>query len=158
MAADWTTRFLPTLYHALFCSSDPFKITVKSSAIVQTVQTVLDIIHPGNSYVVEWGSKICTTVHLTICLGHHSNLKLWSLLLRRMHGLAKSDQILEVVHKNWLINFSKRPSSLVTRIGLLGTPIGLLQRMGPHSGEYLHHRTALSPKITRILLYVNSIT
>lgn len=60
--ADWTTRFLPTLYHVLFCSEKPFHDFSKGSVLVATVQKVLDIVHPGNSYVVATQSKIYTTV------------------------------------------------------------------------------------------------
>ena len=60
--ADWATRFLPTLYHVVFCSEKPFHKFSKGSAFAATVQTVLDIIHPGNTYVVTTTCKIYTMV------------------------------------------------------------------------------------------------
>jgi hypothetical protein len=60
--ADWATRFLPTLYHVLFCSEKPFHEFSKGSTFADTVQDVLDIVHPGNTYIVTTQSKIYTTV------------------------------------------------------------------------------------------------
>ena len=69
--ADWTTWFLPTLYHFLFCSEKPFHEFGKGSAFVTTVQEILDIIHPGNTYIVTSSCKIYTTVmYLFLCLIH----------------------------------------------------------------------------------------
>jgi hypothetical protein len=60
--ADWATRFLPTLYHVLFCSEKPFHDFSKCQVFVATVQKVLDIVHPGNTYIVATQSKIYTMV------------------------------------------------------------------------------------------------
>ncbi|KAH9018292.1 hypothetical protein EDB85DRAFT_1897238 [Lactarius pseudohatsudake] len=56
--SDWTTRFLPTLYHVLFCSEKPFHDFSKGSDLLKTVQMVLDVVHPHHSYVVTTESKL----------------------------------------------------------------------------------------------------
>ncbi|KAH9038766.1 hypothetical protein EDB85DRAFT_1860278, partial [Lactarius pseudohatsudake] len=56
--SDWSTRFLPTLYHILFCSERPFHDFSKGSGLVQTVQKVIDVIYPDHSYVVTVQSKL----------------------------------------------------------------------------------------------------
>lgn len=69
--ADWAMRFLLTLYHVLFCSKKPFHEFSKGSAFAATVQKVLDIVHPGNIYVITTQSKIYTMVQfLFLCLIH----------------------------------------------------------------------------------------
>lgn len=60
--AEWTTRFLPTLYHCLFASEDPFSLFSKGPDLVNTVQKVLNLIYPGHNYKVVWGSKLCQLV------------------------------------------------------------------------------------------------
>ena len=71
VVADWVTWFLPTLYHVLFCSEKPFHEFSKGSAFAATVQDVLDIVHPGNTYIVTIKSKIYTTVwYPFLCLIH----------------------------------------------------------------------------------------
>ena len=52
VVTDWVTWFLLTLYHVLFCSEKPFHEFSKGSAFAATVQDVLDIIHPENTYIV----------------------------------------------------------------------------------------------------------
>ncbi|KAH9161474.1 hypothetical protein EDB89DRAFT_2157637 [Lactarius sanguifluus] len=56
--SDWSTRFLPTLYHVLFCSEKPFHEFSKGSELLKTVQMVVDIVHPHHSYVVTTESKL----------------------------------------------------------------------------------------------------
>ncbi|KAH9028283.1 hypothetical protein EDB85DRAFT_1892584 [Lactarius pseudohatsudake] len=56
--SDWTTRFLLTLYHVLFCSEKPFHDFSKGSDLLKTVQMVLDVVHPHHSYVVTTESKL----------------------------------------------------------------------------------------------------
>ncbi|KAH9032128.1 hypothetical protein EDB85DRAFT_2145690 [Lactarius pseudohatsudake] len=56
--SDWTTRFLPTLYHVLFCSEKPFHDFSKGSDLLKTVQMVVDVVHPHHSYVVTTESKL----------------------------------------------------------------------------------------------------
>ncbi|KAH9177894.1 hypothetical protein EDB89DRAFT_1901994 [Lactarius sanguifluus] len=56
--SDWSTRFLPTLYHVLFCSEKPFHEFSKGSELLKTVQMVIDIVHPHHSYVVTTESKL----------------------------------------------------------------------------------------------------
>lgn len=73
--ADWVTRFLPTLYHALFCSERPFHEFSKGSAFAGTVQKVLDFVHPGNAYVVTTTCKIYTTVKYLFPYLIHSLIK-----------------------------------------------------------------------------------
>ncbi|EDR13186.1 uncharacterized protein LACBIDRAFT_322667 [Laccaria bicolor S238N-H82] len=57
--AEWTTCFLPTLYHCLFASEDPFSLFSKGPNLVNTIQKVLNLIFPGHNYKVVWGSKLC---------------------------------------------------------------------------------------------------
>ena len=67
--ADWVTRFLPTLYHVLFCSDKPFHDFSRGSLFVATVQRVLDAVYPGNTYIVTSMSKVYTAVqYLFLCL------------------------------------------------------------------------------------------
>ncbi|KAH9170338.1 hypothetical protein EDB89DRAFT_2244086 [Lactarius sanguifluus] len=61
--ADWVTRFLPTLYHILFCSEKPFHDFTKGSGLLSTVQQVVDIVHPNHTYVVTAGSKLYLTAY-----------------------------------------------------------------------------------------------
>jgi len=69
--ADWAMWFLPTLYHVLFCSEKPFHEFSKGSAFAAIVQKVLNIVHPGNTYIITTQSKIYTTVwYLFLCLIH----------------------------------------------------------------------------------------
>lgn len=60
--ADWVTRFLPTLYHVLFCSEKPFHDFSKGSGFTDIVQKVLDTVHPRHTYVVTTSCKIYKTV------------------------------------------------------------------------------------------------
>jgi hypothetical protein len=60
--ADWSTRFLPTLYHVLFCSEKPFHDFSKGTGLVDAVQQVLDIVHHNHSYVVTAKSKLYLNV------------------------------------------------------------------------------------------------
>lgn len=60
--AGWATHFLPTLYHALFCSASPWTDFVKGPGIEKTFQEVVDIVYPGNTYTVRWGDKLCQMV------------------------------------------------------------------------------------------------
>lgn len=64
VVADWTTRFLPTLYHVLFCSEKPFHEFSRGSRFAAIVQKVLNLVHPGNTYVVTTTCKIYKTVSL----------------------------------------------------------------------------------------------
>ncbi|KAH9170305.1 hypothetical protein EDB89DRAFT_1808413, partial [Lactarius sanguifluus] len=50
--SDWTTWFLLTLYHIMFCSERPFHDFGKGSGLVWTVQQVINLIFPDHSYVV----------------------------------------------------------------------------------------------------------
>ncbi|KAH9010261.1 hypothetical protein EDB84DRAFT_1570674 [Lactarius hengduanensis] len=61
--SDWTTRFLPTLYHILFCSEKPFHDFSKGSGLVQTVQKVIDVVYPDHSYVVTVQSKLYSNAY-----------------------------------------------------------------------------------------------
>ncbi|KAH9163592.1 hypothetical protein EDB89DRAFT_1859870 [Lactarius sanguifluus] len=63
ISSDWTTRFLPTLYHILFCSEKPFHDFSKGSGLVRTVQKVLDIVYPDHSYVVTVNCKLYTSAY-----------------------------------------------------------------------------------------------
>ncbi|KAJ6629575.1 hypothetical protein B0H10DRAFT_2428245 [Mycena sp. CBHHK59/15] len=62
----WDTHFLPGLYDAVDCSTDPMLLGAKGSssgsadAAVADVQRVLDTVYPDNSYTVQWGDKICS--------------------------------------------------------------------------------------------------
>jgi hypothetical protein len=62
--ADWTTRFLPTLYHFLFCSEKPFHEFSRGSGFTTVVQKVLSLVHPGNTYIVTTACKIYKTVSI----------------------------------------------------------------------------------------------
>lgn len=62
----WSTVFLPTLYHILSCSSNPWKDFIRGPGIEKKVQSVLDIVYPGNTYKVKWGDKLCQTVRCLI--------------------------------------------------------------------------------------------
>lgn len=65
--AEWTTRFLPTLYHCLFASDDPFSLFSKGPDLVNTVQKVLNLVYPGTKYKVVWGSKLCQLAYDRLC-------------------------------------------------------------------------------------------
>ncbi|KAH9012196.1 hypothetical protein EDB85DRAFT_1845436, partial [Lactarius pseudohatsudake] len=56
--SDWTTRFLPTLYHIMFCSERPFHDFGKGTGLLRTVQQVIDLIFPDHSYFVTVESKL----------------------------------------------------------------------------------------------------
>ncbi|KAH8982122.1 hypothetical protein EDB86DRAFT_3051092 [Lactarius hatsudake] len=58
IVSDWTTRFLPTLYHIMFCSERPFHDFGKGTGLLRTVQQVVDLIFPDHSYFVTVESKI----------------------------------------------------------------------------------------------------
>jgi hypothetical protein len=60
--ADWTSRFLPTLYHVMFCAEKPFHDFCKGSRLVDTIQQVLDVVHPNHGYVVTTESKLYQNV------------------------------------------------------------------------------------------------
>lgn len=62
VTGDWSNVFLPTLYHALFCSENPFESFQKSNMLIATIQHVLDTVYPGNTYVVTWDSPVCQMV------------------------------------------------------------------------------------------------
>lgn len=62
VSADWSSQFLPTLYHVLFCSEKPFHEFSKGMAFFTTIQKILDKVHPGNSYVITSQSKMYTMV------------------------------------------------------------------------------------------------
>ncbi|KAH9952830.1 hypothetical protein BJV74DRAFT_715230, partial [Russula compacta] len=55
----WATRFLPTLYMCLACSSDPF---VLDPDLVKFIQGVVDITHPESNYQVRANDKLFTKV------------------------------------------------------------------------------------------------
>ncbi|EDR12027.1 uncharacterized protein LACBIDRAFT_314143 [Laccaria bicolor S238N-H82] len=65
--AEWTTRFLPTLYHCLFASDDPFGPFSKGPNLVNTIQNVLNLLYPGNNYKVMCGSKLCQLAYDQLC-------------------------------------------------------------------------------------------
>lgn len=56
--ADWATRFLPTLYHTLFCAEKPFHDFSKGTGLIDIIQQVLDAVHPNHNYVVTADSKL----------------------------------------------------------------------------------------------------
>ncbi|KAH9011665.1 hypothetical protein EDB84DRAFT_1647130 [Lactarius hengduanensis] len=58
IVSDWTTRFLPTLYHIMFCSERPFHDFGKGTGLLRTVQQVVDLIFPDHSYFVTVESKL----------------------------------------------------------------------------------------------------
>ncbi len=62
VVSDWVSRFLPTLYHVLFCAEKPFHDFSKGSGLVDTVQQVLDIVYPNHDYVVTADSKLYLNV------------------------------------------------------------------------------------------------
>lgn len=66
VTSDWSSVFLPTLYHALLCSDDPFESFQKSNTLIATIQHVLNTVYPGNTYVVTWDSSVCQTVWFLI--------------------------------------------------------------------------------------------
>jgi hypothetical protein len=110
--ADWAMRFLLTLYYVLFCSEKPFHEFSKGSAFATTVQKVLDIIHPGNTYVVITQSKIYTTVrYLFLCLIHSL---ITQLNHRHMIGSLKNGLILALTLYVWSKHFSNRVNSRTT--------------------------------------------
>ncbi|KAL0957663.1 hypothetical protein HGRIS_001444 [Hohenbuehelia grisea] len=59
VAASWSTKFLPTLYHMLFCSNDPWG-DFSGESLVNSLQQVLDIVHPGFRYRVQYRDAIYT--------------------------------------------------------------------------------------------------
>ena len=133
--ADWTTWFLPTLYHFLFCSEKPFHEFGKGSAFVTTVQEILDIIHPGNTYIVTSSCKIYTTVmYLFLCL-IHSLMK--PLNCRHMIRSLKNGLISEHKLCIWSIPISNAPNSQTTPAQLPDTQDGPQERMGQHCGGFL---------------------
>lgn len=64
--ADWRARFIPTLYHCLLASNDPFLDFQRSNA-EKTIQLVLDTVIPGTDYKVEWDSKLCQMAYERAC-------------------------------------------------------------------------------------------
>ena len=60
--ADWSTRFLPMLYHTLFSAEKPFHDFSKGTGLINIVQQVLDIVHPKHTYVVAVESKLYLNV------------------------------------------------------------------------------------------------
>lgn len=60
--AKWSTAFLPTAYHRLFCSTDPLREFNKGQSLIDILQELLDIVYEGHSYKVEWNDKIVQTV------------------------------------------------------------------------------------------------
>ncbi|KAF8486342.1 hypothetical protein DFH94DRAFT_614452, partial [Russula ochroleuca] len=54
--AAWSTKFLPTLYDCLGCSSNPFVINPN---IVKAIQEVVDFAYPGSEYIVCANDKLC---------------------------------------------------------------------------------------------------
>lgn len=71
VVANWTTQFLPTLYHFLFCSEKPFhKFSRGSGFVAIFVQNILNLVHPGNTYVVTNVCNIYTSVSVFFCLIH----------------------------------------------------------------------------------------
>jgi hypothetical protein len=111
--ADWVTRFLPTLYHVLFCSENPFHDFSKGSTFADTVQKVLDVVHPGNTYIVTTQCKIYTTVqyHLFLCMTHSL---ITPLKHRHMIGSLKNGLILAHMHYIWLKCFLNSTNSRTT--------------------------------------------
>jgi len=63
--ANWSSRFLPTLYNCLGCSREPFAI---SSDIIQPVQAVVNAAYPDSGYRVVANDKFISMVckHLLI--------------------------------------------------------------------------------------------
>jgi hypothetical protein len=57
--AAWSTKFLPTLYDCLGCSSNPFVINPN---IVKAIQEVVDFTYPGSEYIVHANDKLVTMV------------------------------------------------------------------------------------------------
>jgi hypothetical protein len=110
--SDWSTRFLPTLYHVLFCSEQPFHEFSKGSSFATTVQEVLDIVHPGNTYTVTTTTKVYTTVQYLFLCPIHFLIAL--LKCRHMIGSLKNGVILACRLYVWSKHFSNRPNSRET--------------------------------------------
>ena len=101
VVADWVTWFLPTLYHVLFCSKKPFHEFSKGSAFAANV---LNIVHPGNTYIVTTKSKIYTTVwYPFLCLIHSL---ITPLKHRHMIRLLKNGLISALTLYIWLKYYS----------------------------------------------------
>ena len=111
--ADWVTRFLPTLYHVLFCSETPFHEFSKGSMFADTVQKVLDVVHPGNTYIVTTQCKIYSTVryHLFLCTIHSL---ITPFKRRHMIGSLKNGLISAHTLYIWLKCFSNSTNSRTT--------------------------------------------
>jgi hypothetical protein len=66
--AEWTTAFLPTLYHNLYCSEQPFQDFSKGGKIVAQIQSIVDLVYPDSGYCVKWNDDLCQTVRPKILL------------------------------------------------------------------------------------------
>ncbi|GLB38139.1 hypothetical protein LshimejAT787_0500040 [Lyophyllum shimeji] len=64
--ADWIPRFIPTLYHCLLSSDNPFLNFQRGNA-EKTIKLVLDTVIPGNTYEVEWEGKLCQMAYERAC-------------------------------------------------------------------------------------------
>ncbi|GLB43929.1 hypothetical protein LshimejAT787_1501130 [Lyophyllum shimeji] len=64
--ADWIPRFIPTLYHCLLSSDNPFLDFQRGNA-EKTIKLVLDTVIPGNTYEVEWEGKLCQMAYERTC-------------------------------------------------------------------------------------------
>jgi hypothetical protein len=64
----WESAILPAGYRALYISPEPMTfgaqgVDAQATAVtVKVFQTILDRIHPGNTFEIAWGDKICSRV------------------------------------------------------------------------------------------------
>lgn len=62
--ADWTSRFLPTLYHRFRSSDQPWKAFTKGNEMVAIIQEVVNEVYPRHKYKyrARWGDRLCAMV------------------------------------------------------------------------------------------------
>ena len=58
----WATCFLPTLYALLGSASNPWKLYENGSSMVDTIQSVLNVVYPNSGYNVKFGDRIFSMV------------------------------------------------------------------------------------------------
>jgi hypothetical protein len=60
--ANWTNRFLPTLYHHFGSSRELWKLFTKGDKMLLIIQEVVNVVYPNATYRAKWGNKICAVV------------------------------------------------------------------------------------------------
>lgn len=71
--AAWSSQFLPTLYHQLGSSSEPWKLFTKGNEMLLIIQELVNTIYPGTKYRAKWGDRICSMVRSLLSLYFYSS-------------------------------------------------------------------------------------